>query len=129
MNIPNELLYTKTHEWAKKINNKEVIVGITDYAQQQLKDVVFVELPSVGKETKSGTPCAVVESVKAAYDIYSPVSGKVSKINPKVQEKPQLVNEDPYGDGWFFQIEISDPNELNNLLTPDQYQSICQSEH
>ncbi len=129
MNIPNELLYTKTHEWTKKVNNKEVIVGITDYAQQQLKDVVFVELPSVGKEAKSGAPCAVVESVKAAYDIYSPVSGKVSKINPKVQEKPQLVNEDPYGDGWFFQIEVSDTNELNNLLTPDQYQSICQSEH
>jgi glycine cleavage system H protein len=129
MNIPNELLYTKTHEWVKKINNKEVIMGITDYAQQQLKDVVFVELPSIGKEVKAGVPCAVVESVKAAYDIYSPVSGKVSKINPKVQENPQLVNEDPYGEGWFLQIEVSDPNEFNNLLTPDKYQSICQSEH
>lgn len=129
MNVPNELLYTKTHEWAKKIDNKEVIMGITDYAQQQLKDVVFVELPSIGKEVKAGVPCTVVESVKAAYDIYSPVSGKVSKINPKVQENPQLVNEDPYGEGWFLQIEVSDPNEFNNLLTPDQYQSVCQSEH
>lgn len=129
MNIPKELLYTKTHEWAKKIHNTEIIMGITDYAQQQLKDVVFVELPPVGKEVKAGMPCAVVESVKAAYDIYSPVSGKVSKVNPEVQEKPQLVNEDPYGKGWFLQIEISHPNEFNNLLTPDQYRSICHSEH
>ena len=121
MNIPNELLYTKTHEWVKKINPKEVIVGISDHAQQQLKDIVFVELPPIGKEVKMGVPCAVVESVKAAYDIYSPVSGKVVKINQKLQEKPQLVNEDPYGEGWFLHIEISNPNEFSNLLSPDQY--------
>ena len=128
-NIPNELLYTKTHEWVKKLNSKEAIVGITDFAQQQLKDIVFVELPSVGKELKMGTPCAVVESVKAAYDIYAPVSGKVLKINQKIQEKPQLVNEDPYGEGWFLHIEISNPSELSGLLSPDQYRVASASEH
>ncbi len=129
MNIPSELLYTKTHEWVKKINSKEVIVGITDFAQQQLKDIVFVELPSVGKELKMGKPCAVVESVKAAYDIYSPLSGKVVKVNSEIQEKPQLVNEDPYGDGWFLQIEIANLNEFNSLLSPSQYRVITESEH
>ena len=87
MNIPDELLYTKTHEWVKKISSKELIMGITDYAQQQLKDIVFVELSPIGKELKAGVPCAVVESVKAAYDIYSPISGKVTKVNQKIQEK------------------------------------------
>src|SRR3990172_7744180 len=128
-NIPNELLYTKTHEWVKKISSKEVIMGITDYAQQQLKDIVFVELPQTGKELKAGVPCAVVESVKAAYDIYSPLSGKVVKINQNIQEKPQLVNEDPYGEGLFLQIEISNPNEFNNLLSPAQYRIVSESEH
>ena len=129
MNIPSELLYTKTHEWVKKVNSKEVIMGITDFAQQQLKDIVFVELPAVDKELKMGTPCAVVESVKAAYDIYAPISGKVLKINQKIQEKPQLVNEDPYGEGWFLYIEISNPNELSSLLSPDQYRVASASEH
>jgi len=129
MNIPSELLYTKTHEWVKKVNSKEVIMGITDFAQQQLKDIVFVELPAVGKEMKMGTPCAVVESVKAAYDIYAPISGKVLKINQEIQEKPQLVNEDPYGEGWFLHIEISNPNELSSLLSPDQYRVASASEH
>lgn len=129
MNMPNELLYAKTHEWVKKVNPKEVIMGITDFAQQQLKDIVFVELPAVGKELKAGAPCAVVESVKAAYDIYAPVSGKVVKVNQKIQEKPQLVNEDPYGEGWFLQMEISNPNELGSLLNPDQYRIAVESEH
>ncbi len=129
MNMPNELLYAKTHEWVKKVNPKEVIMGITDFAQQQLKDIVFVELPAVGKELKAGAPCAVVESVKAAYDIYAPVSGKVVKVNQKIQEKPQLVNEDPYGEGWFLQMEISNPNELGSLLNPDQYRAAVESEH
>ena len=129
MNIPNELLYTKTHEWVKKISPKVVVMGITDYAQQQLRDIVFVELPQTGKELKLGAPCAVVESVKAAYDIYSPLSGKVVEINKKIQEKPQLVNEDPYGEGWFLQIEISNPDEFKNLLNPVQYRVICEAEH
>ncbi|MEK7291012.1 MAG: glycine cleavage system protein GcvH [Planctomycetota bacterium] len=129
MNIPDELLYTKTHEWVKKISSKEVTMGITDYAQQQLKDIVFVELSPIGKELKAGVPCAVVESVKAAYDIYSPISGKVTKVNQKIQEKPQVVNEEPYGEGWFLQIEISNPNELSSLLSSDQYRVASESEH
>lgn len=128
-NIPDELLYTKTHEWVKKVNQKEVIVGITDHAQQQLKDIVFVELPPTGKEVKAGTACAVVESVKAAYDIYAPLSGKVTGINRQIQEKPELVNKDPYGEGWFLRIEISSPNEFNNLLDPSRYRDISESGH
>lgn len=128
-NIPDELLYTKTHEWVKRINQREVIVGITDHAQQQLKDIVFVELPSIGKVVKAGAACAVVESVKAAYDIYAPLSGKVTKINQKIQEKPELVNKDPYSEGWFLYIEISNPDELNKLLSPAQYRAISASEH
>ena len=129
MNIPDELLYTKTHEWVKKINSKEVIMGITDHAQQQLKDIVFVELPSIGKELRAGAACAVVESVKAAYDIFAPLSGKVMKVNQKIQERPELVNNDPYGEGWFLHIEISNPNEFSNLLNQAQYQAICGSGH
>ncbi|MGQ3686387.1 MAG: glycine cleavage system protein GcvH [Candidatus Loosdrechtia sp.] len=125
MKIPDGLFYTKTHEWVSRINDKEIVVGITDLAQKQLKDIVFVELPSPGKVLKAGAPCAVVESVKAAYDIYAPVSGKVTKINQKVHENPQLVNEDPYGEGWFFQMEISNKEEFANLLDPDQYRTIA----
>jgi glycine cleavage system H protein len=128
MNVPEELLYTKTHEWVKKTSSGEAVVGITDHAQQQLKDIVYVELPPVGKVVKAGTPCAVVESVKAAYDIYAPVSGKVTKINRKIQENPQVVNEDPYGEGWFCQIETSHPNEFNTLLGASQYRAISESE-
>lgn len=127
MKIPRDLFYTKTHEWARKINVKEVVMGITDFAQQQLNDIVFVELPPNGKELKMGTPCTVIESVKAAFDIYAPLSGKVNKINQKIQDKPQLVNEDPYGEGWLIQIEISNPDEFDKLLTSEQYKDICDS--
>lgn len=127
MNIPNDLLYTKTHEWIRKGNGGAVTMGITDHAQQQLKDIVFVELPQIGKETKAGTPCAVVESVKAAYDIFAPVSGRVTGCNRKATEKPQLVNEDPYGEGWFSAIDLANPDELDNLLTPEQYRDFCGS--
>lgn len=129
MNIPDELLYTKTHEWVKKMNPKEVIMGITDHAQQQLKDIVFVELPSIGKELRAGAACAVVESVKAAYDIFAPLSGKVVKVNQKIQEGPELVNNDPYGEGWFLHMEIFNPNEFNNLLSPAQYRAISETGH
>ena len=126
-NIPNDLLYTKTHEWIRKKNGGMATMGITDYAQQHLKDIVFVELPPVGKETKAGTPCAVVESVKAAYDIFAPASGKITESNLKVTNNPQLVNEDPYGEGWFSVIALANPGELNNLLTPEQYRVHCES--
>lgn len=128
MNIPDELQYTKTHEWVKKIQGNEVSIGITDHAQHQLQDIVYVELPSIGRELKMGAPCAVVESVKAAYDIYAPLSGKVTKINQELRESPQLINEDPYGNGWFLHIEISNPNELADLLSPGQYRAANESE-
>ncbi|WP_347273490.1 glycine cleavage system protein GcvH [Candidatus Kuenenia sp.] len=128
MNIPDELQYTKTHEWVKKIQGNEVSIGITDHAQHQLQDIVYVELPSIGRELKMGAPCAVVESVKAAYDIYAPLSGKVTKINQELRESPQLINEDPYGKGWFLHIEISNPNELADLLSPGQYRAANESE-
>ncbi|OHB69521.1 MAG: glycine cleavage system protein H [Planctomycetes bacterium RBG_16_41_13] len=128
MNIPDELQYTKTHEWVKKINGNEVSIGITDHAQHQLQDIVYVELPSIGRELKMGAPCAVVESVKAAYDIYAPLSGKVTKINQELRESPQLINEDPYGKGWFLHIEISNPNELADILSPGQYRAASESE-
>lgn len=127
MNIPEELQYTKTHEWVKKIHGNEVSIGITDHAQHQLQDIVYVELPSIGRELKMGAPCAVVESVKAAYDIYAPLSGKVTKINQELRESPQLINEDPYGKGWFLHIEISNPNELADLLSPGQYRAANES--
>ncbi len=104
-------------------------MGITDHAQQQLKDIVFIELPSIGKELKTGAACAVVESVKAAYDIFAPLSGKVIKINQKIQEKPQMVNEDPYGEGWFLHMEISNPSEFNNLLSQAKYKAVSESGH
>ncbi|MDR4507273.1 MAG: glycine cleavage system protein GcvH [Candidatus Brocadiaceae bacterium] len=128
MNIPGDLLYTKTHEWVKKVNEKEVVIGITDFAQQQLHDIVFVELPALQKEFKAGNPYAVIESVKAAYDIYAPLSGKVTQVNTALQENPQVVNEDAYGKGWFCHMEIVNPGEFKNLLLPDQYQALCNSE-
>lgn len=121
MDFPENLFYTSTHEWVRKEGDKEVFVGITQYAQEQISDVVFVELPKIGTHVSAGKSCAVVESVKAAYDIYAPVSGKVVKVNDKLENSPQLVNEDPYGDGWFFAIEMENPEELKTLLTEDEY--------
>lgn len=121
MDFPDDLYYTKTHEWARKEGDKEVLVGITQYAQEQISDVVFVELPQIGATVSAGKACAVVESVKAAYDIYAPVSGKVVKINDKLEGSPQLVNEDPYGEGRFFTIEMENPEELKALLTAEGY--------
>lgn len=123
MNIPKELLYTKTHEWVKKEEGK-VRVGITDHAQHEITDVVHVELPSVGKKYEAGQPCAVVESVKAAFDIYAPVSGTIAKINEKLSSNPELVNQSPYGEGYFFIIEPSSPDQLGKLLTAKDYENL-----
>jgi glycine cleavage system H protein len=120
MNIPNDLRYTKTHEWAKKENGK-VRVGITDYAQHEITDVVHVELPAVGKKVEAGQPVAVVESVKSAFDIYAPVSGTVVTANEKLGSNPELVNQSPYGDGFFFIIEANEPNEVDSLIAPQDY--------
>jgi glycine cleavage system H protein len=121
-NVPSELKYAKSHEWVRPANDGGVI-GITDHAQHELTDVVFVELPEVGRKVKAGEACAVVESVKTASDIYSPVSGEVVEVNKAVVENPALVNTEPYGAGWFFRVKLANPGELNSLLGADQYKA------
>ena len=119
-NIPSDLKYTKSHEWVR-VSGDTAAVGITDHAQHELTDVVFVELPEAGRKVKAGEACAVVESVKTASDIYSPVSGEIVEQNKPVTDKPDLVNTEPYAGGWFFKIKLSDPAELNGLLSPEDY--------
>src|SRR5438552_13607746 len=119
-NIPSELKYAKSHEWARLAGDIATI-GITDHAQHELTDVVFVELPETGKKIKAGEACAVVESVKTASDIYSPVSGEVTEANKAVVDDPALVNREPYGGGWFYKIKLSNPAELEALLGAEQY--------
>ncbi len=121
-NVPSDLKYTKSHEWVR-VNGDTATVGITDHAQHELTDIVFVELPDVGKKFKTGEACAVVESVKTASDIYSPVSGEILETNKAVVDDPALVNTEPYAGGWFFKIKLSNPAELNSLLTPEQYKA------
>lgn len=123
MKFPKELRYTKTHEWARKEGNK-VTVGISDYAQKEISDVVFVELPKLSQPAQQGKPIAVVESVKAAFDIYAPVSGKVTKVNAELEGDPGRVNGDCYGNGWFYEIEVSSDAEWEALLTADEYEKI-----
>jgi len=121
-NVPSDLKYAKSHEWVR-VSGAEATVGITDHAQHELTDVVFVELPSVGKKIKAGESCAVVESVKTASDIYSPISGEVKEVNQAVVSDPSLVNREPYSGGWFYKMILSDTAELENLLNPQQYQA------
>jgi glycine cleavage system H protein len=118
---PTELKYAKTHEWARNEGDGTVTVGITDHAQDQLGDLVFVELPEVGAGVDAGGDCAVVESVKAASDIYSPVSGEISAVNGELEEAPEMVNEEPYGKGWLFKVKMADASELDGLLDADGY--------
>ena len=119
-NIPGDLRYAKSHEWVR-VSGDTATVGITDHAQHELTDIVFVELPAVGRKVKAGEACAVVESVKTASDIYSPVSGEVTAVNKAVVDNPALVNGEPYGNGWFFQVRLSQPAEVNSLLAPGDY--------
>ena len=118
--IPEDLKYAKSHEWVR-VQGETAVVGITDHAQHELTDVVFVELPAVGRDVKAGETCAVVESVKTASDIYSPVSGQIVEANKAVADNPALVNTDPYGEGWFYKIKLSAPGELDALLGPADY--------
>src|SRR5881397_3042742 len=119
-NIPADLKYAKSHEWLR-VSGPVATIGITDHAQHELTDVVFVELPAVGRKVKAGESCAVVESVKTASDIYSPVSGEVTEANKAVVDNPALVNSEPYTGGWFFKVKLSNPEEVNALLSPDDY--------
>ena len=118
--VPSDLRYAKTHEWIR-IAGEYATIGITDHAQHELTDVVFVELPPKGRKLKAGESCAVVESVKTASDIYTPVSGEVTAINDAVVANPALVNTDPYGEGWFFKVKMSNPQEAQSLLGAEDY--------
>ena len=118
--VPSDLRYAKTHEWVR-VAGEYATVGITDHAQHELTDIVFVELPQMGRKLKAGESCAVVESVKTASDIYTPVSGEITAINDAVVANPALVNTDPYGEGWFFKLKLTKPEEAQSLLTPDSY--------
>ena len=119
--IPGDLKFLKSHEWARVEGNGRVTVGIYDHAQGLLGDLVYVELPEVGADAKAGEQIAVVESVKAASDVYSPISGKVVEVNSALSDKPETINEDAYGEGWMFVVELTNAEELNELLDPDAY--------
>ena len=125
---PTELKYASSHEWARLEEDGTVTVGISDHAQDALGDVVFVELPELGATLAAGDEAGVVESVKAASDIYSPVSGEVVAINEALEDAPETVNTDPYTDGWFFRVQITDPAELEGLLTAEDYDARCAEE-
>ena len=124
----SKLKYTETHEWVS-VSGNSATVGITDHAQKEISDVVFIELAKVGRAVKAKESVMVIESVKAAFDIYAPVSGKITTVNEKLQAKPELVNQAPYGDGWLFKMECTDPKELDLLLTEDQYRNTSHSAH
>jgi glycine cleavage system H protein len=120
--IPSDLKYTKSHEWVRAAGDTATI-GITDHAQAELTDIVFVELPEAGRKVKAGEACAVVESVKTASDIYAPVSGEIIESNKTVTDDPGLTNREPYKGGWFFKIKLSNPAELSSLMSPEQYKA------
>lgn len=125
---PNELKYASSHEWARLEEDGTVTVGITDHAQEALGDVVFVELPDLGTVLAAGDDAGVVESVKAASDIYAPIGGEVIEINGQLEDEPEMVNNDPYNDGWFFKLQPSDAIELDALLSAADYQQQCDDE-
>jgi glycine cleavage system H protein len=121
--VKDDLKYTETHEWIKQKDNI-VVIGITDHAQSELTDIVFAELPEVGKQLKKGEELCVVESVKSVSEIYAPVSGKVIKINEKLNDAPELINQSPYNDGWLVEIEIEKPEEIKNFLDAESYKKL-----
>ncbi|KYK23657.1 glycine cleavage system protein H [Thermoplasmatales archaeon SG8-52-4] len=121
--VKSDLKYTDSHEWIK-IKGKTAKVGITDHAQSELTDIVFVELPEVGKEIKKGEEICIVESVKSVTEIYAPISGKITNVNKKLEESPEIINESPYDEGWLIEIEISNNSEINDLLDSDSYKKI-----
>ena len=127
MDFPKDLKYTKEHEWVR-VEGKTVVVGITDYAQDSLGDVVYVELPQEGASVTKHEPFGVVESVKAVSDLYSPVSGSVTEVNDAIIDSPEAINEDPYGDAWMIKVEIAGAGELDDLLTADEYQKFIEEE-
>ncbi len=128
MEFPRDLKYTKEHEWVREEDDNTVVVGITDYAQDSLGDVVYVELPQEGGTVTKNEPFGVVESVKAVSDLYSPVTGTVVEVNDAIIDSPEVINEDPYGDAWMIKVELSNPEELDDLLTAEEYQKYIEEE-
>ncbi len=126
---PAELKYSKEHEWVRQEGDDVVTIGITDHAQEQLGDLVFVELPEVGSALDRGAECAVVESVKAATDIYTPVSGEVVAVNGGLADTPENINDAPYSDGWIFKVKLSDSSELDALMDADAYSAFVAEDH
>jgi glycine cleavage system H protein len=123
MNVPSELRYTKTHEWVR-LDKGIATIGITDFAQEQLGDLTYVELPTVGDNVEAQSEVAVIESVKAAADVYAPVAGTIAEINKKLLDQPELINSDPFGDGWLFKHRPDDTSEIDMLLDADQYEDM-----
>jgi glycine cleavage system H protein len=127
-NIPSDLQYTKSHEWVRQVNSGAVEVGITDHAQSALGDLVFVEVPETGRALRAGEACAVVESVKAASDVYSPLGGKVTAGNPALASQPELLNQDPYGAGWLFRLETNGSADVSLLMSAVAYAKFLEDE-
>ena len=123
-NVPGELHYTKEHEWVMQSVGKKFKVGITDYAQGALGDIVYIQLPKVGDLLTQGKVCGEVESTKSVSEIYAPLSGTVTEINSSLDAKPEVMNSEPYGAGWIFEVEVSDENQLTTLLSADEYRSL-----
>lgn len=127
--LPADLKYAKSHEWVRSENDGSVTIGITDHAQDSLGDMVFIELPEVGKQLQAGEDCAVVESVKAASDIYAPLAGEVTAVNETVVDSPEIVNTDPYGEGWLFRLKPDNAADLSGLLDAAAYAAIATEEN
>lgn len=126
--FPGNLRYAKTHEWARQEDDGSVTVGISDHAQEALGDIVYVELPEIGTVVEAEGEAGVIESVKAASDLYAPVSGEITAVNDKVADQPELVNDSPYDDGWLFRIEPTDAGQMDDLMNADSYRELCEDE-
>ncbi|MCX7606321.1 MAG: glycine cleavage system protein GcvH [Bacteroidia bacterium] len=124
MQFPEELYYTREHEWLKRIGEKEAVVGITDFAQSQLGDIVYVDIPSVGQRVEAGTVFGTIEAVKTVSDLYMPVTGTILEKNPVLESHPEKVNESPYEEGWMIRIEIEKPEQLETLLRAEAYRTL-----
>lgn len=127
-NTPNNLKYTRSHEWVRDEGDGIVSIGITDHAQELLGDLVFVELPELGVNLDAGDECAVVESVKAASDVYAPLSGEVVEVNDELGDSPETINENAYDDGWIFKLKLADADEMGNLIDAEHYVEHCENE-
>ena len=127
-NVPADLRYTRTHEWVRDLKDGTVEVGITDHAQHSLGDLVFVEVPEVGRQVGAGEPCAVVESVKAASDVYSPIAGEVTANNADLSSSPELINQDAFGAGWLMRLKPANADVLNELMSAAEYQDVLNAE-